>query len=88
MLPGWSGRRGAILFIGNSGSGKTTQARLWQSAGGRLAGNHRTLLRKTDGWQTCSYFEDGDPPGCDPARVPLKAVQCLREHLEQCGVME
>lgn len=82
----WNG--GAILFCGASGVGKTTQAKLWQTyGGGRIAGNDRTLLRRTDGrWQTYGYFEDGDAPIASPERLPLRTI-ILLEQAEQNRVL-
>ncbi len=71
----------AIVFVGASGVGKTTQAFLWKTyGGGKIMGNDRVLLRRVAGqWQTYGYFEDGDSPVCDPERLPLAAVVLLEQ---------
>lgn len=53
-----------ILFSAPSGTGKTTQARLWQAhRGAEIVCNDRTLLRKTGGvWRTYGYPLDGSEP--------------------------
>lgn len=57
------GGRG-LLFTAPSGTGKTTQARLWQKfRGADIVCNDRTLVRKQDGvWQTYGYPLDGSEP--------------------------
>ena len=53
-----------ILFTGDSGIGKTTQAGFWQKQkGAELICNDRTAIRKTEGkWKTYSYIIDGSRP--------------------------
>ena len=53
-----------IIFTAPSGTGKTTQARLWQKArGAEIICNDRTLLRKMeDRWLTFGYPIDGSEP--------------------------
>lgn len=53
-----------ILFTAPSGTGKTTQARLWQKArGAEIICNDRTLLRKAGiFWKTYGYPIDGSEP--------------------------
>lgn len=53
-----------ILFSAPSGTGKTTQAQLWQQCrGAELICNDRTLLRQSPaGWQTYGYPLDGSAP--------------------------
>lgn len=53
-----------ILFTAPSGTGKTTQARLWKKfRGAEIVCNDRTLIRDTDGvWHTYGYPQDGSEP--------------------------
>lgn len=71
----------AILFVGPSGVGKSTQAALWQKyGGGEILSNDRVLLRRLGAkWQTYGYFEDGDTPVCSPKRAPLGAIVLLSQ---------
>lgn len=66
----------AIAFSAPSGTGKTTQARLWeQHAGARIVSNDRSLLRKTpDGILSSGYPADGGEPVRDPTGIPLAAL--------------
>lgn len=71
----------AILFTAPSGTGKTTQAKLWQQhRGAEILCNDRTLLRKMDGlWRTYGYPLDGSEPVCSSAVAPLGAVVLLEQ---------
>ena len=62
-----------IVFAASSGSGKTTQARLWkQYAGAEIICNDRTLVRQNQGiWKTYGYPIDGSEP------VRSEKVNCL-----------
>lgn len=53
-----------LLFTAPSGTGKTTQAKLWrQHRGAEILCNDRTLTRKVDGvWRTYGYPVDGSEP--------------------------
>lgn len=74
-------REKAILFAAPSGTGKTTQARLWRDCcGAEILGNDRTLLRKIDGtWQSFGYPLDGSDPVLRNAVAPLGAVVLLEQ---------
>lgn len=53
-----------ILFTGDSGAGKTTQARLWeQFRNAEMVCNDRTAIRRENGvWRTYGFFIDGSEP--------------------------
>lgn len=75
----WQGR--GILFAAPSGTGKTTQARLWQAhRGAAIVCSDRTLIRKADGcWRTYGYPLDGSEPVCSREVNPLGAVVLLEQ---------
>lgn len=80
------GYRGkGILFTAPSGTGKTTQARLWESSrGAEILCNDRTLVRKSgDEWQTCGFPLDGSTPVANNRTCPLRAIVYL-EQGSQC----
>lgn len=53
-----------IVFAAPSGTGKTTQAKLWKKyRGAEIVCNDRTLIRKVNGiWRTYGYPIDGSEP--------------------------
>ena len=66
----------AILFTGNSGAGKTTQALLWKEKEkvSHLC-NDRTIIRKVENnWNTYGYFQDGSEPIGESKSLPLGAI--------------
>lgn len=66
-----------ILFMGPSGIGKTTQAKLWRaSRSARIICNDRTLIR--DG-QTYGYPVDGSEPVFSGETFPLGALVVLEQ---------
>src|SRR3989442_6077971 len=74
------------LFVGQSGAGKTTMARLWQKAqGGRAAGgvivlsDDRIILRKRDGtvWMYGTPWHGEAELACAD-RAPLAGIYLLR----------
>lgn len=69
-----------ILFTAPSGTGKTTQAKLWrQYRSARILCNDRTLIR--DGL-TYGYPVDGSEPVFCGEVHPLGAIVCLRQSSE------
>lgn len=69
-----------ILFAAPSGTGKTTQARLWQKyRDARILCNDRTLVREG---LTYGYPVDGSEPVFCGEVHPLGAIVCLRQSPE------
>lgn len=69
-----------ILFSAPSGTGKTTQARLWRDVlGARIICNDRTLIRQG---RTFGYPVDGSDPICSGEVHPLGAVVLLSQGRE------
>lgn len=75
----WQGK--GLLFAAPSGTGKTTQARLWQAhRGAAIVCNDRTLVRRTNGcWRTYGYPLDGSEPVYSREVNPLGAVVLLEQ---------
>ena len=71
----------AILFSAPSGTGKSTQASLWEAhAGAKIINGDRALLRKRDN----TWFSHGSPfcgtSGIShPTSLPIKAIFILRQ---------
>jgi hypothetical protein len=68
------------LFVGHSGAGKTTMARLWQTRdGARILSDDRTIVRKVDGrfWMYGTPWQ-GAPEFTRPDRAPLARVHFLK----------
>ena len=74
----------AVVFSAPSGTGKTTQARLWAKyAGARIVSNDRTIVRRVGGrFVTSGFPVDGSEPVLDPAIIPLGALVLLRQGAE------
>lgn len=74
----------AILFSAPSGTGKTTQAKLWQKyRGADILCNDRTLVRKADNaWYTYGYPLDGSQPVGSNRVSPLGAIVLLEQGKE------
>lgn len=68
-----------ILFVGNSGIGKTTQAELWhRHLGADILNGDKALVRLVDGtWYAYGLPWRGSSPYCINRRVPLKAIVAL-----------
>lgn len=66
-----------LLFSAPSGTGKTTQARLWERyRGARIICNDRTL---TDGHHTYGFPVDGSSPVISAESFPIGAVTVLEQ---------
>lgn len=66
-----------LLFSAPSGTGKTTQARLWESCrGARIICNDRTL---TDGYHTFGFPVDGSSPVISAESFPIGAITVLEQ---------
>lgn len=75
----WKGK--AILFCGQSGAGKSTQASLWEEhEGAEIINGDRVLLKKKDGkWQAYGYPCCGSSAICKNETIPIHAIVML-EH--------
>lgn len=73
-----------ILFTAPSGTGKTTQAKLWRdSRGAEMLCNDRTLIRKREGiWKTYGYPLDGSEPVRSTQVTPLGCIVLLQQGKE------
>ena len=73
-----------ILFCAPSGTGKTTQAKLWrQYRNAQIICNDRTLLRKKDRqWMTYGYPYDGSEPVGSDQVYPLACLVLLQQGSE------
>jgi hypothetical protein len=72
------------LFVGQSGAGKTTMAKLWKDEPGiRVLGYDRIILRKMDNrvWMHRTPWQS-EPMSESPACVPLKAIYILEKGQE------
>lgn len=81
-----------IMFTAPSGTGKTTQAKLWrQYRDAEIICNDRTLVRKMDGkWYTYGYPIDGSEPVRSSAvtelACPVVLAQAEDNVIEKLGV--
>lgn len=73
-----------ILFTAPSGTGKTTQAKLWRDCrGAELVCNDRTLIRRTgEKWMTYGYPLDGSEPVRSTKVMTLGAIVLLHQGKE------
>lgn len=74
----------AILFSAPSGTGKTTQARLWEEyRGSRTVNGDRALLGKPDGrWAARGWPVCGTSEVCRNEEIPIRAVVMLSQAKE------
>lgn len=70
-----------ILFTAPSGTGKTTQAHLWERyQKARIICNDRTLVRRVDScWRTYGYPIDGSEPVCSGEIHTLGCIVLLEQ---------
>lgn len=74
----WQGR--GYLFVGSSGSGKSTTARLWKAAGAAILNDDRVVLEASpEGVSIHPTPWFGDFPEVEGGKVPLAAVYLLRK---------
>lgn len=71
----------AILFLGPSGTGKSTQARLWnEHLGAPILNGDRVLLRQKNGlWHAYGYPCCGSSYICENRTLPLGAIVVLQQ---------
>lgn len=83
----------AILFSAPSGTGKSTQAGLWEKYRGVIQLNgDRSLLRKIGGvWHACGWPVCGSSEICNNADTPIRAIVMLSQapenRIERLGAM-
>ncbi len=73
--------RSGYLFLGHSGAGKSTTARLWLAEPGvQLLSDDRIIIRKQDGkfWMYGTPWH-GDAGVASPGRAPLSAIFLLEQ---------
>jgi hypothetical protein len=74
----WRGR--GYLFVGSSGAGKSTTARLWRAAGATILNDDRVVLEAgKDGVLIHPTPWFGEHPEVGGAAAPLRAVYLLRQ---------
>lgn len=69
----------AILFTAASGTGKSTQASLWQQLRGAeiINGDRCVVKRGENGFEACGIPFSGSSGICKSRRMPLRAIVCL-----------
>jgi len=71
-------RGNGLLFIGNSGDGKTTTARLWQHEPAEIVSDDRVVIRAENGaWTMYGTPWHGEAEICSPAQAPLRRIYVL-----------
>jgi hypothetical protein len=82
---GGDGYLNGYLFMGNSGDGKTTTARLWQRAGdAEIVSDDRVILRPHDGtWWMYGTPWHGEAEICTASRAPLRQIFALHKALDR-----
>ena len=71
----------AILFSAPSGTGKTTQAKLWEkNCGARIINGDKAVIQKKEGvWYACGYPFHGSAEECLNLSYPIRAVALVRQ---------
>lgn len=71
----------AILFSAPSGTGKTTQAKLWERLyGSDIVNGDLALLQQTNtGWWACGYPISGSAEECENKSYPIQAIAIVRQ---------
>ncbi|MFQ3638675.1 MAG: hypothetical protein SNJ62_01515 [Chloracidobacterium sp.] len=68
-----------FLFVGQSGDGKTTMARLWSRAGATVISDDRVIVRHLDGrWLMFGTPWHGEAAFAEPVAAPLTRLFVLR----------
>lgn len=71
----------AILFTAPSGTGKTTQAGIWQRTyGSRIVNGDKCLLQRVNGrWLACGFPHHGSADECENEAFPIAAIAIVRQ---------
>lgn len=71
----------AILFSAPSGTGKTTQAELWNKyRGAKIVNGDRVIVRRTEnGYTAGGIYYSGTSDYCENVTAPLKAIVLLSQ---------
>lgn len=71
----------AILFTAPSGTGKTTQAGIWQRTyGSRIVNGDKCLLQRINGrWFACGFPHHGSADECENRTLPIAAIAVVRQ---------
>ena len=80
----------AILFSAPSGTGKTTQAKLWEKYyHSRIINGDKAVVRRKNGiWSVCGYPYHGSAEECENKEYPLRAVVAVRQSPDDYVVCE
>lgn len=72
---------GAILFTAPSGTGKTTQGKLWERVYGAeiINGDRALLQRDPGGWLAMGYPFHGSAPECRNESCPVRGIVVVRQ---------
>lgn len=74
----------AILFSAPSGTGKTTQAKLWEKIyGSKIINGDKCVLKRENGkWFACGFPYHGSADECENLTYPVKAIVAVRQNPE------
>lgn len=84
----------AILFSAPSGTGKTTQAKLWEKLyPAEVINGDKAILQKRNGvWHACGYVFHGSADECRNESHPIEAIVVVRQspedRIEPMGPMQ
>lgn len=72
----------AFLFSAPSGTGKTTQAKLWEKlySARIINGDKAILQKKGNAWYACGYPFHGSAQECENEQYPIAAVVVVRQN--------
>ena len=74
----------AVLFSAPSGTGKSTQAELWEAYRGtrQVNGDRSLLVKEADGWYACGWPICGSSGICSNEAYPIQAIVMLQQARE------
>lgn len=73
-----------ILFVGNSGAGKSTVAQMLKDKAEILCDDRMIIKRRPEGFKIYGTWSHGDVPEVSANSVPLKAIMFLEKAEENC----